>query len=184
MVFVSAASGAVGSVVCQLAKMQGAYVIGSAGRDDKIKWLYDHCNIDAALNYKKESVIESLPRLAPQGIDVYFDNVGGDHLIAAMQNINEFGRIVLCGMVSQYNLIGATLDIDLFPIITKRLTMRGFVQGDHMDLYDDFLNDMQKGYAEGKLCSNETILNGLESSPQALIDMLAGHYLGKGIVKI
>ena len=164
--------------------MRGAYVVGSAGRDDKIEWLYNKANVDNAINYKKNPILKSLSNMIPQGINVYFDNVGGDHLIAAIKNMNDFGRIILCGMVSQYNKVGSTIDLDLFPIITKRLTVHGFVQSDHMNMYDKFINDMYNWYLQGKIFSNETIIDGIELVPQAFIDMLRGKYLGKIIISL
>ena len=120
--------------------------------------------------------------MIPQGIDVYFDNVGGDHLIASMKNMNDFGRIILCGMISQYHKVGSTIDIDLFPITTKRLTVHGFRQSDHMNMYDQFMDDMYNWYLQGKIFSNEIIIDGIESAPQALMDMLSGKYMGKIII--
>ncbi len=184
VVFVSAASGSVGSVACQLAKMRGAIVVGSAGRDDKVDWLYNKAKVDKAINYKQKPILKSLSDIIPQGINVYFDNVGGDHLIAAMKNMNNFGRIIMCGMLSQYNQVGSTLNLDLFPIITKRLTMYGYVQSDHMNMYDNFIKDMYSWYLQGKIFSNETIVDGIELAPRAFIDMLAGQFLGKVIIRL
>lgn len=184
VVFISAASGAVGAAACQLAKMRGAYVIGSAGDDKKIEWLYNTAKIDKAINYKKGPILETLSNSTPHGIDVYFDNVGGDHLIAAIKNMNNFGKIVLCGMISQYNTVGSTINIDLFPLITKRLTVNGFVQSDHMNMHHEFIDNMYNWYLNGKIHSNETIIDGIKTVPKAFIDMLAGKYLGKVIISL
>ncbi|MCP4517745.1 MAG: NADP-dependent oxidoreductase, partial [Delftia sp.] len=127
-VFVSAASGAVGSVVCQLARLKGCRVVGSAGSDEKIAWLKDVAGVDAAFNYKKvDDLSAELGRLCPQGVDVYFENVGGLHLQAALDHMNSFGRIVVCGMISQYNATTAQPGpSNLSYVIGKRLMLKGF----------------------------------------------------------
>jgi NADPH-dependent curcumin reductase CurA len=128
-VFVSAAAGAVGSVAAQIAKIKGCYVIGSAGSDDKCRWLEQELRLDAVINYKKGELRSALKSAAPRGIDVYFDNVGGEHLNAALPRMNALGRIAVCGMISAYNNFGAISEpvATLSNMIYNRLTMRGFV---------------------------------------------------------
>ena len=185
-VFVSAAAGAVGSVVSQIAKIKGCYVIGSAGSDEKVAWLKEEAGIDAAFNYKKvNDVIAEVGRLSPKGIDVYFENVGGVHLEAALERMNTYGRIVMCGMISMYN---ATEPVpgpaNLSYVIGKQLTMRGFIVVDHFDKLKQFYADMGKWIAQGKMKWKETIVNGIENAPAAFIGLFNGENFGKMIVKI
>ena len=139
-VFVSAASGAVGSIVCQIAKTKGCHVIGSAGSEEKVKWLVDQAGIDYAFNYKKvEDISSELLKVCPDKIDIYFDNVGGKHLEAALDNMKTFGRIVFCGMISQYNLKSPMPGpSNLFLAITNRLKLQGFIVRDHYDMLNEF----------------------------------------------
>jgi len=134
-VFVSAAAGAVGSVVCQIAKLKGCYVVGSAGSDEKVSWLVEEAGIDAAFNYKTtDDVIAEVGRHFPKGIDVYFENVGGVHLEAALEHMRPFGRIVMCGMISMYNTVKPVPGPARLPyVISKKLTMKGFIVMDHFD---------------------------------------------------
>ena len=185
-VFVSAASGAVGSVVCQIAKIRGCYVVGSAGSDEKVAWLLEEAGIDAAFNYKAtDDIIAEVGRLTPQGIDVYFENVGGVHLEAALEHMNTYGRIVMCGMISMYN---ATKPVpgpsNLFYVTSKQLTMRGFIVMDHFDKLQQFFSDMGKWIAEGKIKWKETTVHGIENAPKAFIGLFKGENFGKMIVKI
>ena len=139
-VFVSAASGAVGSIVCQLAKAKDCRVVGIAGKKEKIQWLNEQTEIDAVINYKEtDDLVAALRKHAPDGIDVYFDNVGGDHLEAALEVMNEFGCCVECGMISTYNATEApAAPRNLFKVIGKRIRMQGFIVRDHMDAKDEF----------------------------------------------
>jgi len=185
-VFVSAASGAVGSVVCQIAKIRGCYVVGSAGSDEKVAWLLEEAGIDAAFNYKAtDDIIAEVGRLTPQGIDVYFENVGGVHLEAALEHMNTYGRIVMCGMISMYN---STKPVpgpsNLFYVTSKQLTMRGFIVMDHFDKLQQFFSDMGKWIAEGKIKWKETTVHGIENAPKAFIGLFKGENFGKMIVKI
>ena len=185
-VFVSAASGAVGAVVCQIAKLKGCYVAGSAGSDEKVAWLKEEAGVDAAFNYKKtDDLVAAVKKCCPKGIDLYFENVGGAHLEAALENMNTYGRIVLCGMISMYNAVrpvpGPT---NLFHITTKRLTMQGFIVTDHFDKLGQFQADMSKWVAEGKIKWKETIVEGLEKAPDAFIGLFRGENFGKMLVKI
>src|SRR5215469_15447768 len=159
-VFVSAASGAVGSVVCQIAKAKGCYVIGSAGSKEKVGWLANNAGVDYAFNYKElrdENMSTELKKAyskssEEEGIDFYFDNVGGKHLEDALDNMKTFGRKVLCGMISQYNATSTTPGpANIFLAITKRLRLQGFIVTDHYDMTNQFLNDMTKWVKEGKI---------------------------------
>jgi hypothetical protein len=185
-VFVSAASGAVGAIVCQIARIKGCRVVGSAGSDDKVSWLLQEAGADAAFNYKKsDDVIAEVGRLCPKGIDVYYENVGGIHLEAALEHMNKFGRIVMCGQIAIYN---ATHPVpgpaNLFYIIGKQLTMQGFIVSDHFDMLPQFYADMAKWIAEGKIKWKETIVDGLQNAPGAFIGLFKGENFGKMIVKL
>jgi NADPH-dependent curcumin reductase CurA len=185
-VFVSAASGAVGSIVCQIAKLKGCYVVGSAGSDEKVSWLLEEAGIDTAFNYKSvDDVITEVGKQCPQGIDVYFENVGGVHLEAALEHMNKFGRIVMCGMISMYNATEpVTGPTNLAYIIGKQLTMKGFIVSSHFDKLAQFYADMGKWIGKGKIKWKETIVEGLENAPQAFIGLFKGENFGKMLVKV
>ena len=185
-VFVSAAAGAVGSVVCQIAKLKGCYVVGSAGSDEKVAWLVEEAGIDAAFNYKTtDDVIAEVGRHFPKGIDIYFENVGGVHLEAALEHMNTKGRIVMCGMISIYNdVMPPPGPVRLPFVIQKKLTMKGFIVSDHFDRLNVFSADMGKWIGEGKIKWQETIIDGIENAPEAFIGLFKGENLGKMIVKI
>jgi len=187
-VFVSAASGAVGSVASQIAKINGCYVIGSAGSNEKIKWLINDAGIDYAFNYKelKDGISTELGKAyQSDGIDLYFDNVGGNHLEAALDHMKIFGRIVLCGMISQYNAISPIPGpANIILATTKRLKLQGFIITDHYDILNQFHNDMSKWVNEGRIKQRETIFEGLENAPKALIALFNGDNFGKTLVKI
>ena len=185
-VFVSAAAGAVGSVVCQIAKLKGCYVVGSAGSDEKVSWLMEEAGIDAAFNYKTaENVIGEVGRHFPSGIDVYFENVGGVHLEAALEHMKPYGRIVMCGMISMYNAVKPVPGPTRLPyIISKKLTMKGFIVMDHFDKLKPFIADMGKWIARDKIKWKETIVDGIENAPEAFIGLFKGENFGKMIVKI
>ncbi|HTI26671.1 MAG TPA: NADP-dependent oxidoreductase [Kutzneria sp.] len=185
-VFVSGAAGAVGQIVGQLAKLKGAKrVIGSAGSADKVKYLTEELGFDAAFNYKDGSVTEQLAQAAPDGIDVYFDNVGGDHLEAALSSLTVHGRVAVCGMISSYNSTEATpAPRNLVQVIGKRLTIRGLLVGDHYDLQPQFVAEVAPLVASGKLRYSETVVEGLENAGRAFLGMLRGENTGKMLVKI
>lgn len=185
-VFVSAAAGAVGSTVCQIAKLKGCYVVGSTGSDQKVSWLRETAGIDAAFNYKKAGdLIAEVDKLCPKGIDVYFENVGGIHLEAALEHMNTYGRIVLCGMISAYNAIKPPSGpSNLFYAISKQLTLRGFIISEHFDILPQFFADMGKWISEGKIKWKETILEGIENAPKAFIGLFKGENFGKMLVRI
>ncbi|MGV3486040.1 MAG: NADP-dependent oxidoreductase [Planctomycetaceae bacterium] len=185
-VFVSAASGAVGSVVCQLAKAKGCRVIGSAGRPEKIEWLNSEAGIEEVINYKQtDDLAGELAARARDGIDVYFDNVGGDHLEAALDVMNDFGVCVECGMISTYNATDPPpAPRNLFQIIAKRIRMQGFIVRDHMDDQDEFLAEVVPLVKAGEIVWEETISDGLEKAPDAFIGLFEGSNLGKALVRI
>ena len=185
-VFVSAASGAVGSMVCQIAKANNCKVIGSAGKDEKIKWLKEKAGVDAVINYKTtDNLNEELGKLAPDGIDVYFDNVGGDHLEAAINHMNNFGCIVCCGMISTYNATEPPVaPHNLFKVIGKRLRMQGFIVRDHTDDMNSFIKDVSPLIKSGQIVWEETVTEGLENAPDAFIGLFDGDNLGKSLVRI
>lgn len=185
-VFVSAASGAVGSVVCQLAKAKGCHVIGSAGKPEKIEWLKSKASIDEVINYKQtDDLAGELASRASDGIDVYFDNVGGAHLEAALDVLNEFGVCVECGMISTYNASEPPpAPRNLFKIIAKRIRMQGFIVLDHMDDQDEFFAEMAPLVKGGKIVWEETVTDGLENAPDAFIGLFEGSNLGKSLVRI
>jgi NADPH-dependent curcumin reductase CurA len=185
-VFVSAASGAVGSVACQIAKTKGCHVIGSAGSEEKVKWLVDQAGIDNAFNYKEmNDISEYLRKVCPDKIDIYFDNVGGKHLEAALDNMKTFGRIVLCGMISQYNsrspLPGPS---NLMLAITNRLKLQGFIVRDHYNMLNEFHAAMAKWIGQGNIKWKETVSEGIENAPKAFLGLFKGENFGKMLVKI
>ncbi len=182
-VFVSTAGGAVGSVAAQIAKLKGCYVVGSTGADDKAAWLRDKVGLDAVINYKTQPIRDALEEATPKGLDVYFDNVGGDHLEAALRRMNTLGRIPVCGFISGYNS-GHSNVSNLSNIIYSRVMLRGFVAPDFMHLYGDFQRDMAGWLKDGKVKYQETIIDGIAAAPQALIGLMAGQNSGKMLVKL
>lgn len=186
VVFVSSAAGAVGQVVGQLARHKGAAkVIGSAGSAAKVAFLTDELGFDAAFDYHDGPVREQLKRAAPDGIDVYFDNVGGEHLEAAIASMRLHGRITVCGMISVYNATEPTpAPRNLTQLIGKRITMRGMLVTDHGDLRDTFVRDVAPLVADGRIRHHETVFEGLEQAPEAFLAMMRGDGLGKLLVKI
>jgi NADPH-dependent curcumin reductase CurA len=186
VVFVSAASGAVGSVVCQIAKAMDCRVIGSAGSQEKVAWLKQKAHVDDVLNYKKtDDLSKELGKLAPDGIDVYFDNVGGVHLEAALDQMKVHGVIVSCGMISTYNATEpSSAPHNLFKIIGKRIRMEGMMVNDHLKERESFLRDMTGWIASGKMVWQESITQGLENAPAAFIGLFKGENIGKSLVRI
>ena len=185
VVFVSGAAGAVGSMAGQIAKLKGAArVIGSAGSDDKVRWLRE-IGFDAAFNYRAGSVLAQLREAAPDGIDVYFDNVGADHLDASLVALKPHGRVAMSGAIALYNatepMPGPT---NIGLVITKRLVLRGFIIIDHQDRLPDMIADVSRWLADGKLSHAETVVDGLENAPAAFINLLRGANTGKMIVRL
>jgi NADPH-dependent curcumin reductase CurA len=185
-VFVSAAAGAVGSVAAQIAKIKGCYVIGSAGTDEKCRWLKEDLGLDVAINYKKGELRASLKAAAPKGIDVYFENVGGEHLNAALPRMNALGRIAVCGMISAYNNFGAVSEpvTTLSNMIYNRVMMRGFVFYEFESKRAQFLEDMKGWIKQGRLKYRTTIVQGIEQAPTALIGLFTGANTGKMVVQL
>jgi NADPH-dependent curcumin reductase CurA len=185
-VFVSAAAGAVGSVAAQIAKIKGCYVIGSAGSDEKCRWLKEDLGLDVAINYKKGELRASLKAAAPKGIDVYFENVGGEHLNAALPRMNALGRIAVCGMISAYNNFGAVSEpvTTLSNMIYNRVMMRGFVFYEFESKRAQFLEDMKGWIKQGRMKYRTTIVQGIEQAPTALIGLFTGANTGKMVVQL
>ncbi|MDQ2960168.1 MAG: NADP-dependent oxidoreductase [Candidatus Dormibacteraeota bacterium] len=186
IVFVSGAAGAVGSVAGQLAKLRGAaLVIGSAGSDEKVRHIIDDLGFDAAFNYRNGTVHKQLRAAAPDGIDVYFDNVGGDHLEAAIGCTRNFARLALCGAISQYNAATpqpGPRNVGL--AITRRLRLQGFIVSDHLDRFGDFIREVGPWLAEGRLSTRETLVEGIENAPAAFLGLLRGDNTGKMLVRL
>ncbi|KAJ4358123.1 uncharacterized protein N0V89_002702 [Didymosphaeria variabile] len=188
-IFISAASGAVGQLVGQLAKHEGLKVIGSVGKDEKLDFILKELKFDAGFNYKKEKPSEALQRLAPEGIDIYYENVGGEHLEAAITAMNNFGRIVACGMISQYN----TPPQDQYPIrnliqvVGKRLTMRGFIVGDENmgpKHYQQHQEKVQKWLADGSFKAKLSVTEGIDNGIDGFLGMLKGENFGKAVLQL
>jgi NADPH-dependent curcumin reductase CurA len=184
-VFVSAAAGAVGSAAGQIARLRGCRVIGSAGSPEKVAWLTEELGFDAAFDYKQTPVAEALREHAPKGIDVYFDNVGRDHLSAALAKMRLHGRIALCGAIAQYNEEGAQPGPDNFAsVLPLRLTIRGFIVLDHFGLMGDFAAEVGGWIRSGELRYRETVVEGIENMPGAFSGLLGGENIGKMLVKV
>src|SRR3954451_12638444 len=175
-VVVSAAAGSVGSIVGEISKIKGCRVIGIAGGADKCHWLTSELGFDAAVDYKDGATFKALRAAAPKGIDVYFDNVGGDILEACLAQMNNRGRIACCGAISQYDAVPSAHGPRGVPglIVVKRLIMHGFIVTDFMSERDAALADLQSWVASGKLKVQEDVIDGLENTPKALIGLLAG----------
>ena len=185
-VFVSGAAGAVGTAAGQIARLLGAKrVIGSAGSAEKVALLTEKYGYDAALNYKDAPVREQLPALTPDGVDVFFDNVGGDHLEAALDVMNTGGRIALCGAITGYNTTEPTPGPDnMANILTRGLTLKGFTLGSYVHLAPEFTQKMAGWFADGKIAYDETIVDGVENAVDAFLDMMRGGNVGKMLVRV
>jgi len=185
-VVVSAGAGSVGSIVGQIAKIKGCHVVGIAGGSDKCQWLTSELGFDAAVDYKDGAVFKALRAAAPKGIDVYFDNVGGDILEACLAQMNNYGRIACCGAISQYDGVPSAHGPRGVPglIVVKRLIMQGFIVMDFMAQRDKALADLQAWTSSGKLKVQEDIIDGLENTPKALIGLLAGDNRGKRMIRV
>ncbi|KAF7863781.1 hypothetical protein EAF04_006746 [Stromatinia cepivora] len=188
-IFISSASGAVGALVGQLAKHEGLKVIGSVGSDEKLDYIINELKFDGGFNYKTEKPADALKRLAPNGIDIYYENVGGEQLEAAINAMNDFGRIVACGMISEYN----KSDDEKYPIknlmsiVAKRITMRGFIVGDanmgplYVKPRDE---NVSKWLADGSFKATLSVTEGIDNGPEGFIGMLQGKNFGKAVLKI
>ncbi len=182
-IWVSAGAGAVGTLVAQIAKNVGLRVVASAGTDEKVRWLVDEIGVDAAFNWRDGSLNDSLEVAAPEGLDFYFDSVGGEHLEAALFAMNNAGKIALCGAISEYE--GEPQSVrNLFMATSKNLTLRGFRASAHTSLLAEMQKRLGGWYAEGKIHYRETVFEGLESTPIAMAEMMAGRTVGKTIVHI
>ncbi|MDA2803653.1 NADP-dependent oxidoreductase [Nocardiopsis suaedae] len=186
VVFVSGAAGAVGSVAARIAKHHGASrVIGSAGGPEKARRLTEEFGYDAAVDYKAGRLEEDLKEAAPKGIDVYFDNVGGDHLRAALAQLRVGGRVAMCGAISQYNATEPVPGPDnLVLAIGKRLTLRGFIVTDHMNLGREYAGLAARWLSEGTLPYEETVVEGIDNAVDAFIGMLKGANTGKMLIRL
>ncbi len=185
VIYISGAAGAVGSMAGQLAKLRGCRVIGSVGSEEKVKRLLEECGFDAAFNYKSGPVLDQLNLAAPDGIDVYFDNVGGESLEAALTAMRVHGRIIACGGISGYNEEEPKPGPpNLFNITTKRLTMKGLIVTDWFDRQNEFENEVGAHFQAGKLTSLETVVDGLDQAVAAFIGLFEGNNIGKMVVKL
>lgn len=182
---VSAAAGAVGSIVGQIGKIKGCRVVGLAGSDEKCRWLVDELGFDAAINYKTEPVLASLKKHCPKGIDIYFENVGGEILDAVLSLINNFARIPLCGLISMYN---ATERVpgpyNFVNLLTRRVRLEGFVVIDYMTRAQEAISELAKWYMQGKLKYRVDEVAGLENAPKAVNKLFDGTNQGKLILKV
>ncbi|KAK4171457.1 hypothetical protein QBC36DRAFT_94080 [Triangularia setosa] len=188
-IFISSAAGAVGQVVGQVAKREGLKVIGSVGSDEKLDFIINKLGFDGGFNYKKERARDALKRLAPGGIDIYFENVGGEQLKDAIDAMNFFGRIIACGMISQYNVpeeerYGVN---NLFMVVSKRITMRGFIVYDKgfADKYgEEHQQKMQEWLADGSYKAKLSVTEGIDKAAEGFVGMLEGKNFGKAVLKI
>ncbi|XP_074283879.1 2-alkenal reductase (NADP(+)-dependent)-like [Silene latifolia] len=184
-IVVSAASGAVGQLVGQFAKQAGCYVVGSAGTQEKVDLLKNKFGFDEAFNYKEEEDLDAtLRRYFPEGIDIYFENVGGKMLDSVLVNMRDHGRIPLCGLISLYNLVEGEGVHNLFQVVTKRIRMEGFLVFDNFHLYEKYMEMILPHIKEGKITYVEDIVEGLESAPAALIGLFSGNNVGKKLVLV
>jgi NADPH-dependent curcumin reductase CurA len=186
VVFVSAAAGAVGSAAGPMAKLMGASrVVGSAGGPEKVALLVDELGYDAAFDYRAETPAEGLRRAAPDGIDLYFDNVGGPQLVAALNAMHIHGNVALCGMISQYDEAGRGQDINrLIEAVLRRITIRGFIVRDHEDLRPQFERDVAGWLRTGAISARQTVIDGLDHAVEAFLGMLHGANVGKMLVRL
>ncbi len=185
-VFISGAGGAVGTVACEIAKAMGCTVIASAGTDDKCAWLRDVAGVDRTINYKKvENLKAAVKEAAPDGINVFFDNVGGEHLVAAIANMADHGRLAICGTISQYNATTKpTGPRNLNLVVPKKLRLEGFEISDHYDLEPEFQARMGQWIREGKVHNKATVFEGIANAPRAFIGLFEGENLGKMLVRL
>jgi NADPH-dependent curcumin reductase len=184
-VVVSSAGGAVGAVVGQIAKIKGCRAVGIAGGADKCRYLVTELGFDAAIDYKSEDVTDALRKSCPQGINIYFDNVGGDILDAALANLARGARVVICGAISQYNNTGpAQGPRNYMSLLVNRSTMKGMLVFDYAHRYAEAAREMSEWMAAGKLKSREHIVEGLETFPDTFLKLFKGENLGKLILKV
>jgi NADPH-dependent curcumin reductase CurA len=185
VVWVSAAAGAVGGLAVQIAKLKGHRVIGSAGSDEKVQMLLEDYDLDAAFNYRSGPVAEQLSAAAPDGIDVYFDNVGGEHLEAALGALRRWGRVAICGAISEYEQTAPPTGVrNLFQAVANDLTLRGFRGSSYVDRRPQFEREVGAWVREGRIRVDQTVVEGLEHAPEAIVRLLNGRTTGKALVRI
>lgn len=183
-VLVSGAAGATGSVVCQIAKHQGCHVIGLAGSADKCQWLTETCGIDIAINYRDADWLTQLQAAAGDGIDLFFDNVGGETLEAGIDNMSDHGRIVLCGAISQYNSEQPSGPRNMMQVIARRLRLQGFIMLDYVDRMNEAMDALLPLVMEGKLHWREDVQTGFENIPATFIRLFRGDNQGKQLLQL
>jgi len=184
VVLVSAASGAVGSMVGQIAKIKNCHVVGIAGSDEKCSWVTDTTSMDECINYKKENITEKIKEYCPQGIDIYFDNVGAEILQAAMEQLALYSRVILCGLMAQYNSDSMPAGPNPAWNIKARAIVKGMVVYDHEDMREDFVEDVSKWIKEDRIQYLEDVTEGLANAPTAFSKLMRGLNTGKTIIKI
>jgi NADPH-dependent curcumin reductase CurA len=183
-VFVSGAGGAVGATVCQIAKIRECTVVAAAGSDEKLEWLRS-VGVDEVVNYKKGNLLENVRKAAPKGIDIYFDNVGGEHLEVALEVARPWARFIECGMISVYNDKEPSPGPRNMPyIVGKRIKMQGFIVFDFIDMREQFITEMSQWVKDGRIKWQETIENGIENAPKAFLTLFSGGNAGKMLVKL
>jgi len=183
-VVVSAASGAVGAVVGQLAKVKGCRAVGIAGSPDKCKYVVEELGFDACINYKTDDLVPALKAACPAGVDIYFENVGGAVFAAILRVINRGARIPLCGIISEYNATGNPAGPNLRPLLVNRAMMKGFIVSDHNDRAPAFLQEVAPLVMSGRIKFREDIVEGLDNAPEAFIGLLQGKNFGKLMVRV
>lgn len=184
-VLVSGAAGATGSVVAQIARLKGCRVVGIAGGTEKCEWLRTACKVDAVIDYKSEDLAQRIAELCPDGVNVFFDNVGGDTLEAGISNMADFGRIVLCGAISGYNdETPAPGPHNLMNLVTRRIRMQGFVVIDYLDRVGEAIADLAKWVAAGELAWREDIQEGFDNIPATFQRLFDGRNVGKQLIKL
>jgi NADPH-dependent curcumin reductase CurA len=183
-VVVSAASGAVGSIVGQLAKIKGCRAVGIAGSREKCAYVVDTLGFDACVNYKTDGLVPALMQACPSGVDVYFENVGGVVFAAMLKVINRGARIPLCGMIAEYNATESPGGPNLRPLLVNRAMIKGFIVSDHFDRFPAFLADVAPLVREGRIKFREDIVNGLDAAPAALIGLFEGRNFGKMLIRV
>ena len=185
-VLISGAAGGVGHLAGQIARQYGCFVIGSAGSQEKCEFLVKQCGFDAAFNYKTEDLDAAIKQRAPDGLDIYFDNVGGDMVEAALNNMRDFGRIVTCGMISDYSALDSEPQgiKSYFQVIARQLTIRGYVVGSYLDRYEEFVGEMLPWMQAGMIHFEQTTYQGLDQAVEGFLGLFNGTNTGKTLIKL
>jgi hypothetical protein len=183
-VVVSAASGAVGGVVGQIARIKGCRAVGIAGGREKCRYVVEELGFDACLDYKAGDLYENLKNATPQGIDVYFENVGGEIFDTVLRRVNPFARVPLCGLISQYNVSEPYGLKNVSSLLVNRVKLQGFIVSDHLARWPAALKDLAQWVVDGRIRYRETVAEGLANAPAAFIGMLNGRNFGKQLVKL